>query len=253
MTGDRIKTGIAGLDDMLGGGLLKGSATALRGAPGTGKTSLGLEFIARGILEFGEPGLIITFEEFTENLERDAASIGFDLNALRETGKLRIIMTSPATFMREMVVPGGRYDEAIAKHGIERAFVDSLGMLYAFDPDSTGLGSAGSLVRGLKRYGITSILSEESINIMGETDVSDSRLAYVVDNVILTSYVEMNSALKKSILVLKQRGSRHDLHIREFEITNKGIIVKTSFRGTENIMAGNARQIAAELEEFFNE
>lgn len=88
---------------------------------------------------------------------------------------------------------------------------------------------------------------------MGETDVSDSRLAYVVDNVILLSYVEMNSALKKSILVLKERGSQHDLRIREFEITEQGLSVKTSFSGAEHIMAGNARQIAAELKEFFDE
>lgn len=253
MTDTRIKTGIAGLDEMLGGGFLPGSATALRGAPGTGKTSLGLEFIARGILDFDQPGLIITFEEFAETLVNDAASIGFDLSALRESGKLSIMMTSPATFMREMAEPGGKFDEIIVQKGIQRVFVDSLGMLYAYDPDTTGTGSTGSLIHGLKRYGITSVLAEESITIMGETDVSDSRLAYVVDNVILTSYVEMNSALKKSILVLKQRGSHHDLHIREFEVTEHGLSVKASFRGTENIMAGNARQIAAELKEFFDE
>lgn len=162
MTDARIKTGIKGLDEMLGGGLFKGSSTALRGAPGTGKTSLDLEFIAKGITEFGQPGLIITFEEFMENLDNDAASIGFDLKTLRESGKLSIIMTSPSTFLREMAAPGGKFDEIIVKNGIERAFIDSLGMLYAFDPDTTGRGSTGSLIHGLKRYGITSILAEES-------------------------------------------------------------------------------------------
>lgn len=253
MSDDRIQTGITGLDEMLGGGLLKGSATALRGAPGTGKTSLGLEFIARGILEFNQPGLIITFEEFAENLEADAASIGFDFKALRDSGKLNIIMTSPATFLKEMETPGGRFDQLVVKAGVERVFVDSLGMLYAYDPDTTGRGSTGALIHGMKRYGITLILAEESITIMGETDVSDSRLAYVVDNVILTSYVEMDSALRKSILVLKERGSGHDLRIREFEVTDHGLSVKTAFSGTENIMGGNARQIAAELKEFFDE
>jgi circadian clock protein KaiC len=253
LTENRVKTGIKGLDEMLRGGLFKGSTTALRGAPGTGKTSLGLEFIARGVSEFGQPGLIITFEEFSENLENDAASIGFDLNAMRETGKLHIMMSSPATFMREMAAQGGKFDEIIVKNGIERVFIDSLGMLYDYDSDTTGRGATGTLIHGLKRYGITSVLAEESLSIMGETDVSDSRLAYVVDNVILLSYVEMNSRLKKSVLVLKERGSGHDMEIREFEITGRGMSIKTPFSGTENIMVGNARQIANELREFFDE
>ena len=61
---DRVQTGISGLDDMLGGGFLRETANLVEGAPGTGKTTLGMQFIYNGIVKYNEPGIIITFEEF---------------------------------------------------------------------------------------------------------------------------------------------------------------------------------------------
>ena len=78
---DRVATGIAGLDEMLSGGFIPGSAILLRGAPGTGKTTLALQYLLHGARN-GEPGLLISFEEFPQSLHRDAASLGWDLNEL---------------------------------------------------------------------------------------------------------------------------------------------------------------------------
>ena len=89
---ERVHTGVAGLDEMLHGGFLEGSAVLVQGAPGTGKTTLGLQFLHTGIVEADEPGLLITIEEFPYSLMRDAQAHNWDLRALEEANKLRIIL-----------------------------------------------------------------------------------------------------------------------------------------------------------------
>lgn len=92
---DRVKTGITGLDEMMGGGFLRGTANLIEGAPGTGKTTLGMQFIYNGIVQANEPGLIITFEEFPQQYYHDAASFGWDFLDLEKKGLLKVVMTSP--------------------------------------------------------------------------------------------------------------------------------------------------------------
>src|SRR5438477_10190205 len=83
---DLVATGIAGLDDILSGGLLRGSIILVEGGAGTGKTTLGMEFIYRGASEFDEPGLIVLFEVSPDKLIRDAALFGWDLPELERQG-----------------------------------------------------------------------------------------------------------------------------------------------------------------------
>ena len=79
---ERVKTGIEGLDKMLNGGFLPQTANLIEGAPGTGKTTLGMQFIYSGITRYNEPGVILTFEEFPQQYYRDAASLGWDFKKL---------------------------------------------------------------------------------------------------------------------------------------------------------------------------
>src|SRR5512136_790270 len=88
---DRVKTGINGLDKMLGGGFIRATANLVQGAPGTGKTTLRMQFIYNGIVEANEPGLIITFEEFPQQYYHDAAAFGWDFVALEKQGMLKVI------------------------------------------------------------------------------------------------------------------------------------------------------------------
>src|SRR5581483_11673049 len=84
---DLVKTGIDGLDDILSGGLLRGSVVLIEGTAGTGKTTLGVEFIYHGATLFDEPGLIVLFEVSPDKLVRDAALLGWDLPALERQGR----------------------------------------------------------------------------------------------------------------------------------------------------------------------
>jgi circadian clock protein KaiC len=88
---NRMRTGIAGLDQILGGGFLHGNSILIQGTPGAGKSALGLEIIANGILLFNEPGIIFSFEQYPQLLYRDARNFGWDLRAMEEQGLLRVL------------------------------------------------------------------------------------------------------------------------------------------------------------------
>jgi circadian clock protein KaiC len=103
--GHLIPTGIAGLDDILRGGIPRGNIVLVEGAAGTGKTLLGMEFVYRGITAQNEPGIIVSFEVAPQKLMRDAAGFGWNLEALSQQNKLKIIFTSPQVLSQELRSP----------------------------------------------------------------------------------------------------------------------------------------------------
>src|SRR3974390_461113 len=123
---ERVKTGIIGLDDMLGGGFLSQSANLVEGAPGTGKSTLGMQYIYSGIAQYDQPGLILTFEEFAQQYYDDAASFGWDFHALEAANKIRVIMTSPEVSYADLGGVDSRIHDLINEVGAQRILVDSL-------------------------------------------------------------------------------------------------------------------------------
>jgi circadian clock protein KaiC len=123
---DLVKTGIEGLDDILAGGLLRGSLVLVEGAAGTGKTTLGVEFIYRGATEFDEPGLIVLFEVSPDKLVRDAALFGWDLPALERQGRLKIVFTTRQVFQQEIQQADSLLLDETAAIRARRIFVDGL-------------------------------------------------------------------------------------------------------------------------------
>jgi circadian clock protein KaiC len=235
----RVETGIPELDEMLCGGFLPQTANLVEGAPGTGKTTLGMQFIYNGIAHYGEPGLILTFEEFPKQYYRDAASFGWDFRALEQSGKLRIIMSSPQVSRLDLEQVGGMIETAASEVGARRILVDSLSHFERLTDDPIELRSVQySFVNALKREGLTSILTKESDAILGEAS-GDESAAFIADSYTLLRYVEIESAIHKALLVLKLRGSDHAKDIRRFEITVHGIEVQAPFEGQEGIMSGS--------------
>jgi circadian clock protein KaiC len=250
----RIPTGISGLDQMLGGGLLFNSVAVIKGAPGTGKSCVGMEYISRGILEYGEPGLIITFEEFPRQLYRDAISIGFDLRSYEREDKLRTIFTTPAVFLREIQQPGGIFDRTIEDISAKRVFVDSMTQLERITQDPVQLREIMyTFLNGLLRYDITALVTQEDAFITGNMSVAEAGLSYIVDTIIQLRYVEISSSIDRALFVLKHRASNHDKSIRRMLITSSGIEINEAFEGREGILSGNpyiTRRLK-KAEEFF--
>jgi circadian clock protein KaiC len=249
---ERIKTGIAGFDEMVYGGFLPQSANLIEGAPGTGKTTFGMQFIYNGITLYNQPGLILTFEEFAQQYYDDAASLGWDLRALEKANRLRVIMTSPEVSHADLARADGRIQATISEIGATRILVDSLSHFDRLSEDPvTRRGLLYSFINSLKREGLTSLLTRESPALIGEIEGPEEDVAFVADSYILLRYVEIESAIRKALLVLKLRGSDHAKDIRQFEITRHGIEVQSKFEGREGIMSGSPRRMADSFVEAF--
>lgn len=244
MNDERVKTGIKGLDEMLQGGFLPQTANLVEGPPGTGKSTFGMQFIYNGIRYYNEPGLIVTFEEFPQQYYRDAESFGWDFRQLEREGKLRVIMTSPEVSRSDMESVGGTLETLAREMGARRVLIDSISHFDQLASDPIELRSTVfSFINALKREGLTSVLTRESPVLLGSEE-EDNSIAFIVDSYILLRYVEIESAIRKALLVLKLRGSDHAKDIRQFEITDQGIEIKSRFEGQEGILSGSPRKMA---------
>jgi circadian clock protein KaiC len=248
----RVRTGIPGLDQMLDGGFLPTTANLVEGAPGTGKTTFGMQFIFNGIVDSGEAGIILTFEEFPRQYYRDADTFGWDFKQLEKENKLRILMSSPEVTKADLERIGGRIETLAREINAKRILVDSLSHFERMSQDPIELRSiVFSFINALKREGLTSILTRESPALLGESATVDEDIVFVADSYVLLRFVEFDSAVHKALLVLKLRGSDHAKDIRQFIVTDSGISVRDKFIGREGIMSGSPRSMADAFREAF--
>jgi len=249
---DRVQTGIPGLDEMLGGGFLPDTANLVEGAPGTGKSTLGMQFIFNGIQRFNEPGVILTFEEFPQQYYRDAEAFGWPFHELETADKLRVVMTSPEVSQADLERVGGRIEMLVREIGARRILVDSLSHFERLARDPIDLRRIiYAFINALKREGLTSLLTRESPALIGESSMSDEDIAFLVDSYLMLRYVEIESAIRKALVVLKLRGSDHAKDIRQFEITGSGFEVRSKFEGREGILSGSPHRMAESFVEAF--
>jgi circadian clock protein KaiC len=231
--------GIKDLDDMIFGGLLPGTANLIEGAPGTGKTTMAMQFIYNGIVQFDEPGLIITFEEFPQQYYHDALQFGWDFKKLEAKGMLKIVFSDPETTLKELENVDGTFISIIEKMKIKRVAVDSVTHFESLSLDEFHLRDIErKFINALKRENVTSILLRENDSLMGQMGQVTSKIPFIVDSYFLLRYVEIDSTIQKAFLILKMRGSDHQKDIRCFRIGPKGIEVEAKFSGREGIMSG---------------
>jgi circadian clock protein KaiC len=241
----RVRTGIPGLDQMLDGGFLPTTANLVEGAPGTGKTTFGMQFIFNGIVDSDEAGIILTFEEFPKQYYRDADTFGWDFRQLEKDNKLRILMSSPEVTKADLESIGGKIETLTREINAKRILVDSLSHFERMSQDPIELRSiVFSFINALKREGLTSVLTRESPALLGESASVDEDIVFVADSYVLLRFVEFDSAVHKALLVLKLRGSDHAKDIRQFIVTDSGISVRDKFVGREGIMSGSPRSMA---------
>jgi circadian clock protein KaiC len=242
--GPRVKTGIDELDEMLKGGFMRGDAIMLAGSAGTGKTTLALQYLVNGV-KLGEPGIYVTFEELPDQIYRDAKNFGWDLRMMEEENKFRVICTSPSLLLESG--DDSLLDDALRDVQPRRLVIDSLSHLEMFVKKDDMRKEAYRLVRYLKTRGVSSLLLWESPQISGSTfTVSNVGLSFLVDCIVALKPVEIESSLRKALVVLKMRGSDHDKRLREFEITQHGVKVSAPFTQYEGLMSGSPRRSLTE-------
>lgn len=167
---NQISTGIAGLDYILHGGIPQGASVAVEGTPGTGKTTLGFQFLVQGIVQHDEPGIYITFEELPEQLYKDMMAFGWDLRQLEKENKLRVLCMSPEVLMEQMMAPGGLFEQVVEQIRCKRAVIDSISLFqYGTDRKDLRRQAIYSLRNILRKFSITALLiKEQTVDASGE-------------------------------------------------------------------------------------
>jgi len=223
---EKAPTGIVGLDVITGGGFPKGRPTLVCGGAGSGKTLLAMLFLVRGAVQYGEPGVYVSFEETAEELTRNVASLGYDLNKLAAQKK---IILDHVTVEQAELQETGEYDleglfirlgSAIDAIGAKRVVLDTLEVLFSAMPNPTLLrAELGRLFRWLKAKGVTAVVTAER----GDGRLTRQGLEeYVADCVIVLDHRVADQVSTHRLRIVKYRGTAHGTNEYPFLIGRDG-------------------------------
>ncbi len=223
----KVLTGIAGLDQITNGGLPKGRSTLVCGNTGCGKTLLAMEFLVRGVTQYNEPGVFMAFEETTNDLISNVASLGFDLKGLIAKKK---VVVDFVYVERDDISQSGEYSldalfirlgVAIAAVGAKRVVLDTIESLFSSLPNPTLLRlELRRLFRWLKDKGVTAIITGESgINMISRQGLEE----YVSDCVIALDNRIDDQVSTRRLRIVKYRGAFHGSNEYPFLIDEDGI------------------------------
>jgi circadian clock protein KaiC len=231
----RHSIGIPELDKMLGGGILEGDSVLIAGPSGTGKSALATQFIAEGIRK-GEPGIMAIFEERPEGYIHRAGTFGLHLKAAEEKGLLEALYLRPLDLSVDETMQS--ILDAIERVGAKRLVIDSLvGFEMALAPGFRAefRESLYRMIGALTGAGITILSTVEVEDTFTSLPFSHYAISFLTDDIIRMRYVEIDGQLRKVMVVIKMRGGNHSKDIREYVITDKGVVVilprKTDYAG----------------------
>lgn len=227
---EKAPTGITGFDDITGGGLPRGRPSLVTGAAGSGKTLFGVEFLARGARDFGEPGVLLAFEETQDDLVTNVATLGFDLEQLQRDGLLAIdaFHLDPAEIIETGVFDLEglfiRLASAVESVGAKRVVLDTVEVLFSALPNEAIVrGELGRLFRWLKERGLTVVITGEHGRDGQLTRYGIEE--YVSDCVIALDHRVADEVSTRRLRVVKYRGSLHGTNEYPFLITSQGVVV----------------------------
>jgi circadian clock protein KaiC len=219
---ERVSTGVPGLDEMLDGGVWRGTTTLLAGPSGAGKTTIGLQFALEGARN-GEPCLYINFQENPTQLNRTIRGLGVDLSEAQALG-LDLVYASPVELQIDSIIVD--MFRRIQERGVRRVVIDAVGDLASAATDQQRLQDyLYALVQHFAVRTVTSILTFETAGNTLQGVGAQNQMSYLSDNVLMLT-VEGQERTRRMLRVLKTRGSAHDPRVREVEITEGGLSVK---------------------------
>ncbi len=238
----RVSAGVASLDAMFGGGIPAATVTALVGPSGAGKTTFGLQFLSGSNAE--EPGLLFGCYEPPERLRLKAATMGFDLAAAEQQGDVELLWYPTGEHILDELAH--RMLDAVRRRGVKRLVIDGVSGFQeaALEPERI-VRFWSALSNELRALGVTTVFTLGMPDLVGtDIRVPVSGIAPHAEVMVLMRYVELRSRLYRLVSLFKVREGSFDSAIREFTITDAGIVVGKPFEGVEAVLGGMAREVA---------
>jgi len=229
---EMVKTGIAGLDDLVGGGFPAGSCVLVSGKIGTGKSIFAMQYVAKGITDYGDLGVLVSLERGKKDLYRDASAFGLHLQRLEKEGTLQILGGSISAVSREMRKAKATVEDlmsevvdAVETSGSKRMALERVDLLPLLSPEEQEIMVQLSDLRGrLGDLGCTSVLTSE-IRERSE-ELSRVGAEEVADGVIVLYYEGEGLTRDRALEIRKMRGAEHSSQLHFFDITGGGIVIK---------------------------
>jgi circadian clock protein KaiC len=237
---ERCFTGIAGLDEILSGGLPRGRVVLALGEPGAGKTILGTQFLVNGIENFGEKGLFVSLEETKEQYMEEMNALGWDIESLERSSKLSFIDASPIRSLPNEVQVGkvsiGKSDFSLlsllevirnraVSGGVQRIVVDPVShLIFQYSDPVQRRKAMLDLVEALSKTGATCLLASE-LSEVGGTKRRLQVEEYLAQGIIIMQSMTRGKSSQRIIQVEKMRGMPIDRTPRPYHISPNGIEV----------------------------
>lgn len=225
----RLSTGTPGLDELIDGGFLKQSVTLVSGSAGSGKSILGMQFLAEGGRR-GERGIYVTVEEGRKQVLANATELGLPLEEAVEQGLLEVVHLSRnhVRAAQLLTILTGMIEES----GAQRLVFDSVNHIAIRQGSMTNTKDMLSdLATRFKQLGVTTLFTIESKHLYSNGIVTDDELSPLADNLIKLRYIDVDGELKSSLCVIKSRGTAHDRGTHFIEIGKGGLRIEPSDAG----------------------
>ncbi len=235
---ERLSTGVSGIDEMIGGGVIAGDAVMLTGPAGSGKSTVATQFIVAGLAK-GETGVIAVFEEYPEEYLARANTRNPQVGKMISAGKLEVIYLRPLDLSVDEALAA--ILEAVERLGAKRVVIDSLsGFEVALAPTfrEDFRESLYRLVGTLTATGVTVFMTAEVSEAFAEARFTTEKVSFITDEIIIQRYVEIEGELRRVMAVIKMRGSDHSHEFRTYEVTAKGVVVGGPLTEYDGIITG---------------
>ncbi|MEX2109330.1 MAG: ATPase domain-containing protein [Gemmatimonadaceae bacterium] len=235
---ERLSTGVKGMDEMIGGGVIAGDAVMLTGPAGSGKSTVATQFMVAGLAN-GETGVIALFEEYPEEYLARANTRNPDIGRMISSGKLELIYLRPLDLSVDETLAA--ILEAVERLKAKRVVIDSLsGFEVALAPTyrEDFRESLYRLVGTLTGTGVTVFMTAEVSEAFSEARFTTEKVSFITDEIIVQRYIELEGELRRVMAVIKIRGSEHTHEFRTYEVTAKGVVVGGSLKDYDGIITG---------------
>ena len=235
---ERLSTGVQGMDEMIGGGVISGDAIMLTGPAGSGKSTVATQFMLAGLAN-GESGVIAVFEEYPEEYLARANARNPDVGKMIKAEKLELIYLRPL----DLSVDEALFAilESVERLGAKRVVIDSLsGFEVALAPTfrEDFRESLYRLVGTLTATGVTVFMTAEVSEAFSEARFTTEKVSFITDEIIVQRYIEIEGELRRVMAVIKMRGSDHSHEFRTYEVSAKGVVVGGPLTEYDGIITG---------------